>query len=121
MTGRTVAPRSSASSLVALATQLTGGRPDPDAGLLSGTAARAGDPADSEAAPSASGADFGGDSGAGAASNWLSMHATNCWSSLSDTSCITPRPNWAGLPVMARSVVTSARVVSPSAVSWIVT
>ena len=37
-------------------------------------------------------------------------------SSLSLTSCITPRPNWAGLPVMARSVSTSTRVEAPASV-----
>ena len=33
-----------------------------------------------------------------------SRQATNWPSSLSETSCMTPRPNWAGLPVIARSV-----------------
>ncbi len=37
--------------------------------------------------------------------------------SLSLTSWITPRPNCAGLPVMARSVLTSTAVPSPSGVS----
>ena len=36
----------------------------------------------------------------------------NCPSSLSDTSCITPRPNCAGLPVIARSVCTWTSVDS---------
>ena len=50
------------------------------------------------------------------------MQPMNCWSSLSETSCMTPRPNCAGLPVTVRSVVTSARVaLSPSEVSRIVT
>jgi hypothetical protein len=40
---------------------------------------------------------------------------------LSETSCITPRPNCAGLPVTDRSVVTSTRVPSPEGASWIVT
>ena len=39
-----------------------------------------------------------------------SRQATNWPSSLSETSCITPRPNWAGLPVTARSVTTSTSV-----------
>src|SRR3712207_7180022 len=37
-------------------------------------------------------------------------HCTNWPSSLSETSCITPLPNCAGLPVMLRSVTTSTRV-----------
>ena len=49
------------------------------------------------------------------------MQAMNCPSSLSETSCMTPRPNCAGLPVTARSVTTSARAPLPSGVSWIVT
>ena len=40
-----------------------------------------------------------------APSNRCSRQATNWPSSLSETSCITPRPNCAGLPVMARSVM----------------
>ena len=49
------------------------------------------------------------------------MHETNWASSLSETSCITPRPNCAGLPVTSRSVVTSTWVAStPSGESWIV-
>ena len=39
-----------------------------------------------------------------------SRQATNCPSSLSETSCMTPRPNCAGLPVTARSVTTSTSV-----------
>ena len=34
--------------------------------------------------------------------------------SLSETSCITPRPNWAGFPVTARSVTISTFVPVPS-------
>ncbi len=37
----------------------------------------------------------------------------NCCSSLSETSCITPRPNCAGLPVIDRSVSTVTSVASP--------
>ena len=51
----------------------------------------------------------------------FSMHETNCCNSLSDTSCMTPRPNWAGLPVTARSVTTSIRVPVPDGASWSVT
>ena len=36
-------------------------------------------------------------------------------SSLSDTSWMTPRPNWAGLPVIARSVTTVTSVEPPPA------
>ncbi len=49
------------------------------------------------------------------------MHAMKAMSSLSDTSCMTPRPNCAGLPVTARSVTTSARVPVPSGESSMVT
>ena len=42
--------------------------------------------------------------GRGPASRRCSRQATNWPSSLSETSCITPRPNCAGLPVIARSV-----------------
>ena len=46
-----------------------------------------------------------------------SRQLTNWPSSLSDTSFITlPRPNWAALPVMARSVVTETSV-EPGSVS----
>ena len=52
--------------------------------------------------------------GSSAPPSCFSTQATNACNSLSDTSCMTPRPNCAGLPVTARSVTTSALVPSPS-------
>ncbi len=47
---------------------------------------------------------------------------TNCWSSLLEMSSMTPRPNCAGLPVIARSVLTSTLVESePSSANVAVT
>ena len=48
-----------------------------------------------------------------------SRFSTNWRSNFVDTSSSTPRPNWATLPVIARSVATSTRVPPPS--SFIVT
>ncbi len=47
------------------------------------------------------------------APTFVSRQETNWLSSLSETSCITPRPNWAGLPVMLRSVATLTSVALP--------
>ena len=57
-------------------------------------------------------------SGSWGAARRCSRQLTNWPSSLSETSCITPRPNWAGLPVIARSVTTSTSV-RPGAASLI--
>jgi hypothetical protein len=54
------------------------------------------------------------------APSWAASLSANWPSSLLPTSVMTPRPNWAGRPVMFRSVRTSTRVVSPSALSWAV-
>ena len=62
-----------------------------------------------------------GSAGGSCGANCRSRHSTNCWSSLSETSCMTPLPNCAGLPVTDRSVLTSTRVPSPSGASSIVT
>src|SRR5437764_2379742 len=50
----------------------------------------------------------------GAPSTLFSRQSTNWPSNLADTSAITPRPNWATLPVTARSVETVTLVPSPS-------
>ena len=55
------------------------------------------------------------------ASSLPARQSTNCPSSLSETSCMTPRPNWAGLPVTLRSVTTRTRVSEPSGSMVIVT
>ena len=84
-------------------------------GVASGAGAA---PATAAASAAAAGASTAGSAGASRSS----MQPMNCWSSLSETSCMTPWPNCAGLPVTVRSVVTSARVApSPSEVSRIVT
>ena len=57
----------------------------------------------------------------GPASTSRSRLSTNWPSSLLDTSARTPRPNWATLPVMVRSVTTVTRVPSPSGTSVAVT
>ena len=62
-----------------------------------------------------------GSAGAVPAPTFCSRQSTNCPSSLSETSWMTPRPNCAGLPVIARSVTTSTSVESPAAVSEAVT
>ena len=54
-------------------------------------------------------------SGSPGAARRCSRQLTNWPSSLSETSCITPRPNCAGLPVTARSVTTSTSVRSAPA------
>src|SRR5687767_1549806 len=56
-------------------------------------------------------------SGAAPASTSASSRSTNWSSNLALTSASTPRPNWATLPVTARSVTTCTAVPSPSAVS----
>ncbi len=58
---------------------------------------------------------------AGSASSWAASFSENCPSSLLPTSVITPRPNWAGRPVMVRSVTTSTRVPEPSGTRTAVT
>ena len=45
--------------------------------------------------------------------SWAASLSANWPSSLLPTSVITPRPNWAGRPVMLRSVSTSTRVMAP--------
>jgi hypothetical protein len=55
------------------------------------------------------------------AASWAASRSANWLSILPATSVITPRPNWAGRPVMVRSLETCARVPVPSAVSVTVT
>ena len=86
-------------------------------------------PAASRLAPTSAGASSVGaaadaalDAEAGAAaaadpSTFFSRHDTNWPSSLVLTSAITPRPNWAARPVMARSVTTVTRVPLSSGTS----
>src|SRR6266508_1515714 len=51
----------------------------------------------------------------------VARQVANDWRSLPPTSEIMPRPNWAGLPVIDRSVCTEPAVSSPSARSDTVT
>src|SRR4051794_41101778 len=54
------------------------------------------------------------------APSWAASLSANWPSSLLPTSVITPRPNWAGRPVMLRSVSTFTRVIAPSAARFAV-
>ncbi len=78
-------------------------------------------PVGTEAGSSGAATAGAGSAGGSCGANCCSRHSTNCWSILSETSCMTPLPNCAGLPVTDRSVPTSTRVPSPSGASSIVT
>ena len=54
----------------------------------------------------------------GLACIWSARHSAKRFINFAETSCITPRPNWAAGPVTRRSVSTCTRV--PSATSSIV-
>jgi hypothetical protein len=46
--------------------------------------------------------------------------SANCRISRPETSCITPRPNWAAGPLMRSSVLTRTRVPPSAGSSWVV-
>src|SRR5207237_5115624 len=105
-------PPARAASLAPPGSRVTG--PDGAAGAAPPAAA-----APSRLAPTSAGASSAVEPGAAASaaddpSTFFSRHDTNCPSSFVLTSAITPRPNWAARPVIARSVTTVTRVPLPS-------